>query len=328
MPGRTWRTFALAFALLVAALAGLEGFWRLQGHAPSIVDDQDFWCSERDRASEPGAVVLLGASRLWWGFSADVFERRFPGRPLVQLCDRWSPVAVLRDLSEDESFRGTALVSVLADRFERARWDDQQHLVDYCETQWTPSNRLNRKLRTRLEARFVLLNPIVGILEVGRSLVDGLGTPDPLWVETRPDRSRLADFQARDPEYVRQFERKLIREHALRGGPHAHSRPQPWLEGALEIEAFVLRIQARGGRVAFIRLPSAGKRWRLDKKNYPKAEYWDALASRTSAATLHFLDMPGMRSFELPDGSHVDRRDAARYTEVLLDELSARGVLR
>jgi hypothetical protein len=321
------RTLGLALALLIAALAGLEGFWRLQGHTPAIIDDEDLWCSQRDRASLPNAVVLIGASRLAWGFSTDVIRRRFPDHPVVQLCDRWSPVAVLRDLSADESFRGVVLASVVAERLERLRWDDQQHLVDYCETQWTPSSEFNRALRMRLEAAFVIVNPIVGILEVGRSLVDGAGLPAPLWVRMSPDRSVRADFQARDQDFIRRFARRLIREHAQGGERPRPSQPREWLEGVKQIESFVQRIQARGGRVVFIRLPTAGRQWTLDHENYPKSDYWDALAEMTDARTIHFLDVPGMKNVELPDGSHPDWRAAVPYTELLLDELSKQGVL-
>ena len=58
-----------------------------------------------------------------------------------------------------------------------------------------------------------------------------------------------------------------------------------------------------------------------------RARYWDRLAEHTGAITIHFHDLPRVRELPLPDGSHLDLRDAPTFTAALLDELARRGVL-
>ena len=84
---------------------------------------------------------------------------------------------------------------------------------------------------------------------------------------------------------------------------------------------------ARGGKVVFIRFPTADEHWDLDRAHYPRSEYWDRWANRSKAAFLHFMDVPEMQKFELPDTSHLDERDAPAFTESLLRELAARDLL-
>ena len=91
----------------------------------------------------------------------------------------------------------------------------------------------------------------------------------------------------------------------------------PWLR----------RIEARGGQVVFVRMPTSDEHWELDERYYPRAQYWDRLGSITGVATVHFADDPRTSAFSCPDTSHLDYRDAPRFTEGLLEVLVERGVL-
>ncbi len=73
----------------------------------------------------------------------------------------------------------------------------------------------------------------------------------------------------------------------------------------------VRRIQSRGGRVVFVRFPTSGEHWQIDQLKYPKSEFWDLIGGSTVAQTIHFVDHPALRQFELPDTSHLDFSDAA-----------------
>lgn len=101
----------------------------------------------------------------------------------------------------------------------------------------------------------------------------------------------------------------------LRGSPPATGRK---LEEILErIDHAVSRIQQRGGRVIFVRFPVDGKVKQLEQKRCPRPEYWDVLVARTKAITIHFDDYPSLSNFHCPDGSHLDYRDAPRFTIAL-----------
>jgi hypothetical protein len=60
---------------------------------------------------------------------------------------------------------------------------------------------------------------------------------------------------------------------------------------------------------------------------FPKKDYWDAFAARTSALCIHFKDLPQLASFDCPDLSHLDRNDAPRFTMELGQTLAARELL-
>jgi len=74
-------------------------------------------------------------------------------------------------------------------------------------------------------------------------------------------------------------------------------------------------------------MPTADEHWSLDEANYPRDDYWDRLSEITGARTLHFADFPAMASLPLPDTSHIDRADRARFTRDLVGILTEAGVL-
>ena len=102
--------------------------------------------------------------------------------------------------------------------------------------------------------------------------------------------------------------------------------PEEWLKLTAPIERAVDAIQSRGGRVVFVRFPTSGEMLALSRRVYPKEIYWDRFAATTSAAMVHFLDVPSLSKFDCPDLSHLDRRDAVRFTEGLIAELQRRGI--
>jgi hypothetical protein len=80
--------------------------------------------------------------------------------------------------------------------------------------------------------------------------------------------------------------------------------------------------------VVFVRYITTGEHYELDEKYYPKSKYWDQFAKKTEAVTIHFKDVPELSNFECPDTSHLDFRDAPRFTVSLGHELRRLGVIR
>ena len=90
----------------------------------------------------------------------------------------------------------------------------------------------------------------------------------------------------------------------------------------------VRRIEDRGGRVVFVKLPVSGELVRFEQKRFPRQRYWDVLAASTSAVTIHCADHPELAGFECPDGSHLDYRDARVFTRAFGNMLSRRLLVR
>ena len=316
--------WAVAVTMALATLAGLEWFWRSHGYRPGVNDDKPLWADHRARVYERGGntVVLVGQSRLLLGFSTEVFRARFPDKPLVNLAVSGLPcMATLRDLTSDERFRGTVLCSVVPFTFARAVRDHQQPYVDTRhDHSWMPRLEGAYWLRAHLACmQPQLCMPRILINKVLRQPL-----PAPPFIVTRPDRSWHADFELTDVD--RRLRYRLDR---MRRGWQARKNlsPDEWREEVTDIIPWLRRLEARGGRVVFVRMPTSGEAWQMSEKYYPRSAYWDQLEAITESPTLHFRDDPGLSGFVCPDASHLDYRQATEFTSQLLDVLVERGLL-
>jgi len=322
-------------ALLVAGilLAGMELSLRSQGHQPSVVDDKLLWACRRRNVYDVGdrrPVVLLGGSRIQLGFVPEVFERRFPRYRIVQLAAVGTrPVPFLNDLAEDEDFTGIVICSILPDDFLRRNHGPRSPYIDYYRDLYANWGRLdellNRTISTVLQTNLAILNPNVKLVNIAKSLVTARSLPRPAYLITHADRSRSADYTRVDLAHHRAHRIERARSFYEDLGP---IDPADWLQQALEVERMVRLIQARGGRVVFVRYISTDEHYELDEKAFPKERYWDRFAALTSAVTIHFADVPGLRGYRCPDTSHLDYRDAPAFTSALADELVRRGVIQ
>lgn len=320
-PGRRWgATLVGAAVLATVGVGAVEVIWRGAGHGPTIVDSPDLWSYHRARATTAGsdAVVLLGSSRMQLDIDTERFRHRLPGVRLIHLAiDDSQPVAVLRDLAEDDRFRGTAIVDVTTWGLSRVAWNGQQGHVDHYRDLSTLNSRTNSRLGSLVRGRLVILNPQVELGTLART-----GRPGaPFYLRTLPDRSRRADFELVDLE-----EHRTVRTRNLVAQPRAPDA-EAWLAEALEVDRMADRIRERGGSVAFVRLPSSGTSWEYTERTYPKTRFWDRFAAESRSVVVHFRDEPAMASFECPDYSHLDQRDTAQFTDALIDALQVRGVL-
>lgn len=140
---------------------------------------------------------------------------------------------------------------------------------------------------------------------------------------TCADRSRIADYGKSDLEKLRAAMKKSAMEVLERKPPD----PETWLKEAMAFDALARKIQARGGRVVFLRLPTRDELWQSQETRNPKRLYWDRLAEKASATMIHFRDVDSLKDFPCPDMSHLDYQDACRFTKALVQELRKRGVI-
>src|SRR5262249_52947108 len=138
---------------------------------------------------------------------------------------------------------------------------------------------------------------------------------------------RSAEWRLSDPheaERLRQNTTERYRRH------YKYHRLPTWPSLASEIREInsnVLALRARGGDVVFLRVPSCGERWQLEERYHPKAQNWDHFAAASTALCIHFKDLSSMSALRCPDDSHLDAREAPRFTHVLLDELARHRLL-
>ena len=325
-PQKRWGLIWIFTGILsVSAISGIEMFWRAQGQVPVVNDGQELWSWYRNEVyGDPQkTVVLVGRSRQMCGFWTEGFRDRFPHHKLVQLSVAGAKVLpVFRNLAQDEAFSGTVFCSIMP--YDLSAPIDQPHpYLDYYIAQEKQSESLFEHwefgARHHLNS-LVALNPRTSLKSAWRHFYMHRSLPTPVNDQWRFDRAKYYDFSDADLEEKRA-------QHLKHNKPGKPREPKSWLRKAVRIEAYVRKIQDRGGRVVFLRYPTTGENQARSEMKYPKHQIWDKFAEATSAETLHFKDVPAMCELECPDYSHLDIRDAPGFTSMLLDELVLRNVL-
>lgn len=324
--GNRWlKIYLLAGFLALLSLVAAEIYWRELGYRPTVVDDKDLWSSQRRRIDDnPRTLAVLGASRIQLGFSAPVFRSLYPDWKLVNLSVNGRyPVAALIDLAENSDFRGVALVSLDANAALTMFQSMQQPWVDYFHRNFGPGLELNAWLATHWQEHFVTANPEFSLPKQAVAWMDQAGKPHITYVIFDRMRFGHADYMQIDIESHLRF-RTEERTNYFKEYPMPS--PGDWLAEAEPIIRAIRIIQARGGQVVMLRLPSAF--WDLDETYLPRRDYWDQLDSQEGIIGVHYRDVPGLSDYPLPDGSHLDARDSWNFTRDVFNHLEQMGVMQ
>jgi hypothetical protein len=314
---RTWTLFCLLFLLFFCAW---EGAWRMRGFKPSLIDDESLWASER-RSVGSDSFVLVGASKTLLGINPEVFARTSGVRPVQLAIDGSQATPVLKNLAEDNSFRGTVLFDLMESEIDGTTTPGKEERYLQKYRQQNISDRTEQWLRHRLQSAFVFPKPELSPRHVWEGIRSG-HLPAPFYLQIQPDRYARADYSTVD--LTNFFKASNSSGQRLPPGLSA----EEFLTRTAALEQYVTRIQDRGGHVIFIRMPSSGRLWEAQEARYPKSVYWDAFAARTKAITIHFRDYPELSQYELPDTTHLDYRQAEVFTRDLARILMTKGMLK
>jgi hypothetical protein len=306
----------LALTLSVLLLSMWEGAWRARGFKPTLTDTPGLWAEARSRVASD-SVLLIGSSRMAVGVDPSMFARATGVRPIQLAIHGSSPIPVLKYFAEDERFRGT----IICDLPESAILEGQHsaRASRYIGEYESPSltGRMESRASRFLEQHLVMALPDVNPYRVLKGALGG-ELPRPPHISLFSDRTSFADFSNIDRQKINERARDYVGEAAA---------PQSlFLERAAELEEYVERIEGRGGRVVFVRMPTSGVQWEHTEQVLPKRQYWDEFAARTRATTIHFKDYASLSQFDCPDNSHLDKRDVPAFTEALANILKERGL--
>lgn len=347
LPARSaWPALLLALLAWLAALLAGESLLAARGYLPTARDDVELWVRQRAAlAADPDAITVLGSSRAQVGIHLPTLAAR-SGRSVYQLAlDYGSFVPVLEGLAADPDFRGLVLVDFL----ERFLVDEaRMQVARNHETQfrrhrnpglaepsaWTES-RLAQAWRSQLRLYADGAGPLTNLL------LRVLGTETPQYMVILPDRSRLGDYTRLDlPRFrlrtvARYLDLPIDRLPWAQGLPAVEQKLREAIETRLppDVEAIdaaldhvvdlARRIEARGGRVLFLRMPSSGLILEAERRWYPRERHWARLEAALPGRTRHFEDVPEWRALECPDGSHLDASEVRSFTEVLASWIAA-----
>jgi hypothetical protein len=85
--------------------------------------------------------------------------------------------------------------------------------------------------------------------------------------------------------------------------------------------AAVKKIQARGGKVVFIRFPVTGPLKEVENTATPRAGPWTRILAESGAPGIHFEDHPELAEFDCPEWSHLSGPDSIEFTKRLVPHL-------
>lgn len=341
LPALPWLQLWMPALLLVVAMAALLEFrLALRGIAPTQLDSEARWLEERSRASSDGAqsLVLIGASRIQLGIDVPLLQR-LSGKPTHQLAiDGSSYWPVLHGLANDDTFNGTVIVDYYhhtplgnGDGGLAASYEQHYQQKKAQLRQWH-FDRLENLLEWRWRGQL-------------RSYADGARPLDslfyrifnppkmPQYLRTNFDRSRDADYRKLPmPDFYIARVRRNLGEHAPTNLDQYRTYPEVFAalrqaidalpqadtrdlaEKHQQLRAAVEKIQARGGKVIFLIMPSSGLVREIEQRQYPDEQYLLPLQQSLPVKIINSAGHPALADFVCPDGSHLDYRDKARFT--------------
>lgn len=320
----TWTVAVVCFLIMTVAS---EFAWRALRYRPTVIDSPALWKYWYSYVScgQPKTIAIIGSSRIQTGISAAQLRLRLPQYRVSQLGKYGgeSPIGVLRALADDDGFKGIVICDTLTPFLVRTAWDNQRELYE-C-----PAG-----LRLRFEAvvgaycqdSLSFNSRKTGVMDALRGLIENNRLPPPSHVRMRKDRTLAIDFAA-----IEGLQRRNAIDEATyrRRYRFAHHPTADDLREELsEIDQFVGRIQARGGQVVFVRMPSSGGRLQIEEEYHPKVRYWDRFATMSRGVFIHAADLTNARGLTCPDNSHLDSDDALRFTDALVDDLFRREVIK
>lgn len=308
------RRFVLAvLAMLLLAGGALELLWRNRGYYPVASDTASLWGVHVDKVSklDSDALVIVGSSRVQLGLDPEILKEELDASAVVQLARAGSsPVAMLEFIVNETDFGGTVLCGITPGVVFNGsqRGDAQREALKQREGRpfYTP---LEERLIYRVQSLFCMNNAALSWKLVGNGLVRG-NWPNRTYATFHPSRYIAADYSKCD-ELESLFDGFVA---MTEGG-------EPMTEGGLtelvdHVGSLAGNLEKRGGRLVLIRMPSFGKLYEVEQREYPKEKYWAALKQRFGDRAIHFADLEASMGtiFECPDGSHLDYRDAERIS--------------
>lgn len=321
-----WLTWLGVMLLVVGGLAGYEIYLKQAGYQPSVESSEALWSWRRMQANNhEKTIVLLGASRMQLGLNTQVMRQDLPDYRILPLAINGQyPMATLQALAADQDFKGIVLMSFMAQMLEPRYADMQQGYNDYYQQKASWYLMLDAYLGGWLQSSLRFLHPRLGLQEIINAWDDNHHFPEVFAAQMFLDGSIVSDYSNQD--------KATLVKHFVTDKERNYQQQAPmdkttWNQQVASLVAAVEAIKNRGGQVVLVRFPTDKGHWQLDERYYPKAQYWDDLANQKNLTMIHFQDYPGLASFDLPDSSHLDGRDASKFTSVLLKILKHQGVL-
>jgi hypothetical protein len=322
-----------ALILLALMVSSWEVSWRARGFTPSFNDDKALWAEERKQVYQPmeSTTVFIGSSRIKFDLDIPTWEK-ITGEKAVQLSlVGTSPILLLKDLAEDESFKGKLVIDVTEPLFfsqNPAFHKSSREAVKYFHSQ-TLAEKAGSKINLVMENN-------LAFLEERKFALNAL--LNDLQLENRPGVFSFPSFP-KGFEITNRDRQTYMSEQFLNNEKDVKKQTDIWTylimgdktppaDGAVldsilqEIRNYTDRIRSRGGKIIFVRTPSSGVMGEGEQKFFPREKYWNAILQTTNSDGIHFLDYESTKGLVCPEWSHLSVEQARFYTRELFKILS------
>ncbi len=339
IPAQPWRTLLLTALLLTAAgTVAWEISARARGYAPTLNDTTDLWADRRE-AVQPDSVVILGDSRPLFDLDLDALEQGLGRRPVQLALAGTCVYPILEDLLNDERFHGTVICSVVPGMFFAPGGPLLKNAEDALHRYHTRTvaQRAGHHLGMFLEERIafmkqddLVLSQLIAQVPVPSRANSYLPPLLPPYFSTmdRERRARMTEACAQPGPLQDRIKHGWI--PLFTPPPFPDYTPKEVLAGlAQTVEerfgktaALVKKLQARGGKIVFVRFPHSGDLKKLEDAGTPRSAAWTRLMNETKAPNLYYSDHPDL-VFECPEWSHLSGPDSVEFSKRLVLYLKA-----
>jgi hypothetical protein len=325
-----------AAIIVILSFTGWELYLRSKISMLAYDDTPGLWSKIRKKATLPKekSTVFIGSSRIKYDLDQPTW-RALTGEEPVQLAiEGATPIPVLKDLAEDEHFKGKLVVDVTEILFFNNAppvVQEPVHDIKYFHNE-TPSEKFSFAVNRYTDGNLYFLDQNNFSLN---AMLEKLEVPSRKGVFVFP--WFPPDFNRTDfDRQARMTDRFLIdtaQQHRVQWiwkylGDNGR---QPPLTGEkltaflLQLKQYTDKIKARGGEVIFTRTPSSGPFLQGERMGYPKEKYWNSILAATGCAGIHFEDDSATVHMQCLEFSHLTPTDAKRYTTALVRQLQQKG---
>ena len=333
--GKIW--ILIGFSLFIFIFIW-NGFWITRQVGPLPKDDANLWAYHRRRVTKEGerAVVLIGSSRMQTGLAQAKFTE-LTGYNTIQLAIAGeSPIPVLQNLSEDESFKGI----VISDFSEflvytRELYSNSDQLVNQWIREFKESKSSDDfEFMLRGYSRYLLANPTLGdnpsdsLINIITGKAFKMRSTHKIAFEAKQthfDRALIFDFDLYLSKEDKDAINDLNKKSAIKGLKdfieNTSAEHERFLSIVVKIERYIQKINARGGKVIIVNFPMSGELERLNEIAFPREQFWDVMTKNSSADFIHYKDYLQLQ-FDCPDGSHLEAKVTPQFNENLVKIIS------
>ncbi len=327
VPEQSWGRILLGAVVLLALLiGGWEEYWRTYGVRPSIANTFGLWAIQRRRidAGEGDATVLAGGSRLYFDMQLPVWERLDGRRPIQLSFEGTSPLKAVEDLAADPKFTGRLVIAVEPDLFFSG-YEYRAGAIRYARKE-SPSQRIGQWLSMHfIEPYFAFDDPDYALRTV-LARQPWPKRPGGAWFmnvrklsETEADRNTYLWSKLETDTQYRAMARSIWAQDFTpsAGDPTPEQARKTENEQIERMAKAVATLRARGVKLLFVRMPSAGEYLAYENREFPRARAWVGLLAATGAPGIYFEDYPQLQGYYLPEWSHMTRAEGERFTAAL-----------